>query len=75
MLVKDIGLMMDLPLDSQVVKIGPERPKRNRKKAPHEDPTRLEKLSRRGRQMGCKTCHELAHNKRTCPQKNNLDLQ
>ena len=48
-----------MPLDPPVVKIGPVRPRRNRKKIAHEDPMRLEKLSMHGRQMGCKTCHGL----------------
>ena len=41
----------NLPLNPPVIKIGPERPRRNKKKAAHEDPKRLEKLSRVGRKM------------------------
>lgn len=49
------------------VKVGPGRPRRNRRRDPHEDPKHPEKLTKHGRVMTCKTCHQLGHNKRTCP--------
>ena len=53
------GTSLRCPLNPLVVKIGPGNPRRKRKKASHEDPKRPGKLSMHGRQMGCKTSHEL----------------
>ena len=42
-------LEKDLPFDPLVVKIGLERPRRNRKKTPHDDLKRQKKLTRHER--------------------------
>ncbi|XP_076899167.1 uncharacterized protein LOC143552959 [Bidens hawaiensis] len=54
-----------LPLDPPPIKIGPGRPKKNRKKDPHET-KKPGKLSRHGMLMTCKNCNEKGHNKSSC---------
>ncbi|KAK9077857.1 hypothetical protein SSX86_006195 [Deinandra increscens subsp. villosa] len=60
---------VDLPLDPPPIKIGPGRPKKNRKKDPHEDPKKPGKLTRHGVKMSCSVCKSRTHNIRTCPNK------
>ncbi|XP_021992060.1 uncharacterized protein LOC110888868 [Helianthus annuus] len=58
--------IVDLPLDPPPVKIGPRRPKKNRKKDPQETKKKTGKLGRHGTLMGCKNCHERGHNISSC---------
>jgi hypothetical protein len=60
---------VDLPMDPPPIKIGPGRPKKNRKKDPHEDPKRPGKLTKHGVITACSLCHAKGHNIRKCPQK------
>ncbi|XP_021993413.1 uncharacterized protein LOC110890146 [Helianthus annuus] len=61
--------VVDLPLDPPPVKIGPGRPKKNRKKDPHENPKKPGKLTKHGMTMTCSGCGSKEHNKRRCPEK------
>ncbi|CAH9125870.1 unnamed protein product [Cuscuta epithymum] len=49
------------------IKIGPGRPRRNRRKDPFEDPKKPGKLTRHGIEMTCSICQTKGHNKRRCP--------
>ncbi|XP_076941283.1 uncharacterized protein LOC143610783 [Bidens hawaiensis] len=60
---------VDYPLDPPPVKAMPGRPKKNRKKDPHEDPKRPGKLTKHGVQMSCSYCKSTLHNIRRCPEK------
>ncbi|XP_021743971.1 uncharacterized protein LOC110710015 [Chenopodium quinoa] len=60
---------VDLPIDPPPIKIGPGRPRRNRRKTPHEHPKILGKLTRHGVEMSCSVCKSKEHNKRRCPDK------
>lgn len=51
------------------IKIGPGRPRKNRRKDPFEDPKKPGRLTRTGMEMTCTICQVKGHNKRTCPQK------
>ncbi|KAK9048569.1 hypothetical protein SSX86_032465 [Deinandra increscens subsp. villosa] len=66
---------VDLPLDPPPIKIGPGRPKKNRKKDPHEDPKKPGKLTRHGVKMSCSVCKSRTHNIRTCPNKGKVLIQ
>ncbi|XP_022033043.1 uncharacterized protein LOC110934163 [Helianthus annuus] len=57
---------VELPLDPPPVKIGPGRPKKNRKKDPHETKKKSGKLSRHGILMSCKNCHGRGHKTSKC---------
>ncbi|CAH9134895.1 unnamed protein product [Cuscuta epithymum] len=59
----------ELPLDPPPIKIGPGRPRKNRRKDPHEDPKRPGKLTKHGMEMTCSICKSKQHNKRKCPDK------
>jgi hypothetical protein len=59
----------EFPLDPPPITIGPGRPKKNRKRDPHEDPKKPGKLSKHGAQMSCGICKQIGHNKKTCPDK------
>ncbi|XP_076926466.1 uncharacterized protein LOC143589651 [Bidens hawaiensis] len=56
---------VELPLDPPPIKIGPERPKKNIKKDPHET-KKPGKLSRHGLLMTCKNCNEKGQFKSSC---------
>ncbi|CAH9086930.1 unnamed protein product [Cuscuta europaea] len=58
-------------LDPPPIKIGPGRPRKNRRKDPHEDPKKPGKLTKHGLQMSCSICKSTQHNKRKCPDKDN----
>lgn len=60
---------VDMPLDPPPVKVGVGRPRRNRRKTPHEDPKKPGKLTRHGLEMSCSICKSKQHNKRKCPNK------
>lgn len=62
----------DLQIQPPPIKIGPGRPKKNRKKDPHEDPKNHGRLTRHGYQMTCSLCKLKGHNKRKCPDKGNF---
>ena len=53
--------------DPPEVKVGPSRPTRNRRRYPYEDTRKLK--VRNVKEMKCKTCQQLSHNKQTCPDK------
>ncbi|KAK1411785.1 hypothetical protein QVD17_32525 [Tagetes erecta] len=61
--------VVDYPLDPPPIKIGPGRPKKNRKKDPHEDPKRPGKLTKHGMLMTCSICKLKGHNKRKCKER------
>ncbi|XP_056698676.1 uncharacterized protein [Spinacia oleracea] len=56
-------------LDPPPIKIGPGRPRVNRRKDPMEDPKKPGTLQRTGMEMTCSICHVKGHNKRRCPNK------
>lgn len=60
---------VSLPLNPPPIKIGPGRPRKNRKKDPFEDPKKPGRLTRHGLQMTCSICKDPNHNKRKCPNK------
>ncbi|KAL2892664.1 Gag-Pol polyprotein [Bienertia sinuspersici] len=65
----------DLHLDPPPIKIGPGRPRKNRRKDPFEDPKNPGKLSRHGMEMTCFICKAKGHNKRRCPNKDQAQIQ
>ncbi|XP_056695664.1 uncharacterized protein [Spinacia oleracea] len=56
-------------LDPPPIKIGPGRPRVNRRKDPMEDPKKPGTLQRTGMEMTCSIYHVKGHNKRRCPNK------
>jgi len=48
-----------MPLDPPKVKMGPSRSRRNRRRDPYEVLRKPKKLTRYGREVKCKTCHNL----------------
>ncbi|KAJ8429466.1 hypothetical protein Cgig2_015318 [Carnegiea gigantea] len=58
----------DMPLQPPPVKVGSGRPKRSRRKDPHEDPKKAGRLTRHGRQMVCTNCKSAGYNKKGYPQ-------
>ncbi|XP_056691513.1 uncharacterized protein [Spinacia oleracea] len=63
---------VELPLDPPPIKIGPGRPRINRRRGPHEDPKKSGKLTKHGVQMSCSVCRSVNHNKRRCPEKDKV---
>ncbi|XP_035845377.1 uncharacterized protein LOC118491594 [Helianthus annuus] len=57
------------PMDPPPIKSAPGRPKKNRKRDPHEDPKRPGKLTKHGVIMKCSNCGARGHNKRKCTEK------
>lgn len=63
---------VEFPLLPPNIKVGAGRPRKMRKKAPHEREDKAGKLSKHGIQMTCSLCKGKNHNKRGCPtHKNN----
>ncbi|XP_057251346.1 uncharacterized protein LOC125491532 [Beta vulgaris subsp. vulgaris] len=60
---------VELLIDPPPIKVGPGRPRKNRRKDPHEDPKKPGKLTKHGTQMTCSLCQSTQHNKRRCPEK------
>ncbi|XP_074289746.1 uncharacterized protein LOC141615099 [Silene latifolia] len=60
---------VELPLNPPPIKIGPGRPRKKRRRAPHEDPKKPGKLTKHGIEMSCSVCKSKSHNKRKCPDK------
>ncbi|KAL2937708.1 Ryanodine receptor 1 [Bienertia sinuspersici] len=58
-------------VDPLLIKIGPGRPRKNRRKDPYEDPKKPGTLRRFGMEMTCSICQVKGHNKRRCPKKDN----
>ncbi|XP_035846418.1 uncharacterized protein LOC118492469 [Helianthus annuus] len=56
---------IESPLEPPPVKVGPGRPKKNRKKDPHEVPKKG-KLSRHGMFMRCGNCKAKGHTRKAC---------
>ncbi|XP_056698603.1 uncharacterized protein [Spinacia oleracea] len=59
--------VVDLPIDPPPIKIGPGRPRTNRRKDPFENPKKPGRLTKHGVQMTCSICKSTTHNKRRCP--------
>ncbi|KAI3807078.1 hypothetical protein L1987_23000 [Smallanthus sonchifolius] len=57
---------VDYPMEPPPIKIGPGRPKKNRRKEPHELTNKPGKLSKHGMFMTCRKCNGKGHNKSTC---------
>ncbi|XP_074314199.1 uncharacterized protein LOC141649406 [Silene latifolia] len=66
---------VDAPMIPPPIKVGPGRPRKKRRRGPHEDPKRSGKLTKHGLEMTCSVCKSKDHNKRTCPQKGTLLLE
>ncbi|KAK1432692.1 hypothetical protein QVD17_09590 [Tagetes erecta] len=66
---EDYWPVVEMPMDPPPIKIQPGRPKKNRRKDPHEDPKKPGKLSRHGVLISCSVCKQKGHNKRGCKQK------
>ncbi|XP_022032591.1 uncharacterized protein LOC110933689 [Helianthus annuus] len=66
---------VDYPMDPPPIKKAPGRPKKNRKRDPHEDPKKPGKLTKHGVVMTCGICGERGHNKRKCTVKVLTDSQ
>ncbi|XP_074278541.1 uncharacterized protein LOC141602128 [Silene latifolia] len=47
----------------------PGRPRKKRRRAPHENPKKPGKLTKHGIEMSCSVCKSKSHNKRKCPDK------
>ncbi|XP_076938897.1 uncharacterized protein LOC143607271 [Bidens hawaiensis] len=62
-------LVVDYPMDPPPIKAAPSRPKKNRKRDPHEDPKNKGKLTKHGGTMTCGICGEVGHNKRSCKER------
>ncbi|KAL2894817.1 Antiviral helicase SKI2 [Bienertia sinuspersici] len=60
---------VDIDLLPPPIKIGPGRPRRNRRKDPYEDPKKKGKLTRHGQVLSCSVCKSKDHTKRKCPDK------
>ncbi|XP_074271901.1 uncharacterized protein LOC141595845 [Silene latifolia] len=60
---------VQLPLNPPPIKIGPGRPRKKRRRDPHENPKKPGKLSKHGIEMSCSVCKSTSHNKRRCPDK------
>ncbi|KAL2903319.1 Gag-Pol polyprotein [Bienertia sinuspersici] len=60
---------VDFPIDPPPIKIGPGRPRKNRRKDPHELAKKPGKLSKHGLEMTCSICKAKGHNKRKCPRR------
>ncbi|XP_074297884.1 uncharacterized protein LOC141628676 [Silene latifolia] len=60
---------VELPLNPPPIKIGPGRPRKKRRRAPHENPKKPGKLTKHGIEMSCSVCKSKSHNKRKCPDK------
>ncbi|XP_048497728.2 uncharacterized protein LOC125496290 [Beta vulgaris subsp. vulgaris] len=58
--------VMACPLTPPPIKIGPGRPRLNRRKDPYENPKKPGKLTRHGLEMTCSICKEKGHNKKRC---------
>lgn len=60
------------PLDPPPIKPAPGRPKKNRRRDPHEDPKKPGRLTKHGVIMSCSICGSKAHNKRKCTEKGKM---
>lgn len=60
---------IDTPLQPPPIKIGPGRPRKNRRKDPHENPKKKGRLTRFGIMLTCSVCKSNEHTKRKCPDK------
>lgn len=56
-------------MEAPPVKPQPGRPKKNRKRDPHENLKKPGKLTKHGIKMKCGVCGETGHNKRKCNKK------
>ncbi|KAL2898930.1 Replicase polyprotein 1a [Bienertia sinuspersici] len=66
---------IQLPLDPPPIKIGPGRPRKKRRKDPHEVPKKPGKLSKHGVEMTCSHCKAKGHNKRGCTERESTPQQ
>ncbi|KAK1407939.1 hypothetical protein QVD17_39567 [Tagetes erecta] len=67
--------VVDYPLDPPPIKAAPGRPKKNRRRDPHENPKRLGNLTKHGTQMTCSKCKGKGHNIRSCKEKSKRPLE
>ncbi|XP_074284368.1 uncharacterized protein LOC141608938 [Silene latifolia] len=56
-------------LNPPQIKVGPGRPRKNRRKDPFKDPKKSGNLTKHGLEMTCSVCKSRTHNKRKCPDK------
>ncbi|KAD4981818.1 hypothetical protein E3N88_18489 [Mikania micrantha] len=61
--------VVNCPLNPPPIKVAPGRPKKNRKRDPHEDPKKPGRLTKHGVVMTCGNCGGRGHNKRKCTSK------
>ncbi|XP_074278342.1 uncharacterized protein LOC141601934 [Silene latifolia] len=61
-----------LTLNPPPIKVGPGRPRKKKRRDPHEDPKRSGKLTKHGLQVTCSVCKSKTHNKRRCPVKDKV---
>ncbi|XP_048490075.1 uncharacterized protein LOC104886319 [Beta vulgaris subsp. vulgaris] len=54
------------------IKIGPGRPRKNRRRDPEQDPKKPGTLKRTGSEMTCSLCKVKGHNKRRCPNRDTI---
>ncbi|CAH9146031.1 unnamed protein product [Cuscuta epithymum] len=66
---------IECPLYPPPIKIGPGRPRVNRKKDPFEDPKKSGKLTKHGMEITCSICQTKSHNKRRCPNRDSNVVQ
>ncbi|XP_059306532.1 uncharacterized protein LOC132057974 [Lycium ferocissimum] len=57
----------NMKIEPPAPKVMPGRPKKKRRKDKDEPRKKYGKLSKKGVQMTCSTCHQLGHNKKSCP--------
>ncbi|XP_059306282.1 uncharacterized protein LOC132057682 [Lycium ferocissimum] len=57
----------NMKIEPPALKVMPGRPKKKRRKDKDESRKKYGKLSKKGVQMTCSTCHQLGHNKKSCP--------
>ncbi|KAL2943131.1 Retrovirus-related Pol polyprotein from transposon TNT 1-94 [Bienertia sinuspersici] len=50
---KDEAARVEMPLDPPPIKVGPDHPRKKRRKDPHEDPKKKGKLTKHGMEMTC----------------------
>ena len=65
-------LRIEQQLDPPFIKIGLGRPRKNRRKDPHENPKKPGRLTKHGIEMSCSVCKSKQYTKRKCPNKDRV---